>query len=169
MTTSPKVFTACALFVLAAPAFADGGGGSGHGDQPAHTTTLAQTTTKTTSTHDGRRTDQTKLNMRQHELLAKVGTDVVGLLLTYTRDLASGNVAGARAITKEIQGLSALLARNGLTNLVANGGFRVTIGKGVGSKVRLHPGRALISARTANGKGALHPRGPGSFDHDPSA
>jgi|SRR3984957_3149937 len=98
------------------------------------------------STHDRRRIDQTKLNTRQRQLLAKVGSDVVGLLATYTRDLASGNVAGSRAIAKEIRALSADLARNGLGTMVANGGFRVTIRKGVGTKVVFTP-IVLTSAR----------------------
>jgi hypothetical protein len=142
MTTSLKVLTALGLLVLAAPALAHGGGVHGMHDQLSHMTTTGQTTTKTTSTHDRSRTELTKLNMlnvRQHALLVKVGGNVVGLLAAYTKDLASGNAAAAQAVAKEIRALSVDLARNGLSTVVANGGFRVTIGKGVGSKVVFTP------------------------------
>ena len=136
MTTSLKVLTAFGLFVLASPAFAHGGGGSGHGmsDQSVHTTTMGQDT-RDMSTHDGRRTDQTRQSTRRRELVDKVAVDVFGLLATYARDLASGNVAGARMIAKEIERLSVLLAKNGVIVPVANGGFTITIGKGVGHNV----------------------------------
>ena len=133
MTTSLKVLTACALFALASPAVAHGGG-SGHGDQSSHMTTMSQTV-NITSTHDRRHTDQTRQSTQRRELVTKVAADVFGLLATYARDLASGNAAGARAIAKEIKSLSVLLSKNGLIVPVANGGFTVTIGKGVGNSV----------------------------------
>ena len=152
MTTSLKVFTACALFALAAPALAHGGG-SGHGDQSSHSTTMSDNSSKITSTHDSRHTDQTKQSTQRRELVTKVAADVFGLLATYARDLASGNAAGARAIAKEIKSLSVLLSKNGLIVPRRQRRLHRHDRQGRGQQGRLHPDRPLISARTATGGG----------------
>ena len=145
MTMSLKVLPAFGLFVLASPAFAHGGG-MGHGmGQMGHMTPPGESsdqhmTDKTMPTDKTTRTDRIdhEADGRKKVLGQKIGGDVQGLLLQYSRDLKNGNVAGIKSILSQLKSLSELAARNGINETIAVTPLEVTIGKTVGGNITIN-------------------------------
>jgi hypothetical protein len=139
MTMSLKVLTAFGLFVLASPAFAHGGG-MGHGmGQMGHMTPPGESSDQhmTDKTMPTDRVDH-EADGRKKVLGQKIGGDVQGLLLQYSRDLKNGNVAGIKSILSQLKGLSELAARNGINETIAVTPLEVTIGKTVGGNITIN-------------------------------
>lgn len=145
MTMSLKVLTAFGLIVLASPAFAHGGGmghGMGQTGQTGHMTPPGESSDqhmidKTMPTDKTMRTDRVnhQADGRKKLLGQKIGGDVQGLLLQYSRDLKNGNVAGIKSILSQLKSLSELAARNGINETIAVVPLEVTIGKTVGGNI----------------------------------
>lgn len=139
MTMSLKVLTAFGLFVLASPAFAHGGG-MGHGmGQMGHMTPPGESSDQhmTDKTMPTDRVDH-EADGRKKVLGQKIGGDVQGLLLQYSRDLKNGNVAGIKSILSQLKSLSELAARNGINETIAVTPLEVTIGKTVGGNITIN-------------------------------
>ena len=139
MTMSLKVLPAFGLFVLASPAFAHGGG-MGHGmGQMGHMTPPGESSDQhmTDKTMPTDRVDH-EADGRKKVLGQKIGGDVQGLLLQYSRDLKNGNVAGIKSILSQLKSLSELAARNGINETIAVTPLEVTIGKTVGGNITIN-------------------------------
>jgi len=133
------VLTAFGLFVLASPAFAHGGG-MGHGmGQMGHMTPPGESSDQhmTDKTMPTDRVDH-EADGRKKVLGQKIGGDVQGLLLQYSRDLKNGNVAGIKSILSQLKSLSELAARNGINETIAVTPLEVTIGKTVGGNITIN-------------------------------